>query len=101
MPGVRDDQEVADRLNQCVKAYRQVDDAARDRLHGVVQRSSGPDPAAERAEGSRGDQAVVELIQTPSPVEGRTCFYGPVRRLGAGSSWIVPFVARNAVAVCL
>jgi hypothetical protein len=41
-----DGQEVADRLNQCVKAYRQVDAAAQDRLHGVVQRSTGPDPAA-------------------------------------------------------
>jgi hypothetical protein len=42
-----DGQEVADRLNQCVKAYRQVDAAAHDRLHGVVQRGSGPDPAAD------------------------------------------------------
>lgn len=42
-----DGQEVAERLNQCVRAYRQVDAAARDRLHGVVQRSSGPDPAAD------------------------------------------------------
>jgi hypothetical protein len=42
-----DGQEVADRLNHCVQAYRQVDASARDRLHGVVQRSSGRDPAAE------------------------------------------------------
>jgi hypothetical protein len=42
-----DGQEVADRLNQCVKAYRQVDAAAHDRIHGVVQRGSGPDPAAD------------------------------------------------------
>jgi hypothetical protein len=42
-----DGHEVADRLNQCVKAYRQVDAAAHDRLHGIVQRSSGPDPAAD------------------------------------------------------
>lgn len=42
-----DGQEVADRLNQCVKAYRQVDAAAHNRLHGVVQSSTGPDPAAE------------------------------------------------------
>jgi hypothetical protein len=42
-----DGQEVADRLNQCVKAYRQVDAAAHDRLHGLVRRSSRPDPAAD------------------------------------------------------
>jgi hypothetical protein len=36
-----------DRLNQCVWAYRQVAVAAHDRLHSVVQRSSGPDPAAD------------------------------------------------------
>jgi hypothetical protein len=42
-----DGQEVADRLNQCVKAYRRVDAAAHDRLHGVLQRNTGPDPAAD------------------------------------------------------
>ena len=41
-----DGQQVADRLDHCVQAYRRVDAAAHDRLSGVVQRSSGPDPAA-------------------------------------------------------
>jgi hypothetical protein len=42
-----DGQEVADRLNHCVKAYRQVDTAVHDRMSGLVRRSSGPDPAAD------------------------------------------------------
>jgi hypothetical protein len=44
---VVDGQEVADRLNHCVKAYRQVDAAVHDRLHSIVRRSSEPDPAAD------------------------------------------------------
>jgi hypothetical protein len=36
-----------------------------------------------------------------SCTEGFARPYEPVRRLGGKSRWIVPFVARNAVAVCL
>jgi hypothetical protein len=41
-----DGQEVAQRLSQSVQDYRKVDDAAKDRLTGILQSSSGPDPAA-------------------------------------------------------
>ena len=41
-----DGQEVADRLSQSVQDYREVDGAAAERFSGIVQRTTGPDPAA-------------------------------------------------------
>jgi hypothetical protein len=41
-----DGQEVADRLSQSVQDYRKADTAAADRLNGILQRTTGPDPAA-------------------------------------------------------
>jgi hypothetical protein len=41
-----DGQEVADRLTQCVQDYRKADTGAADRLNGILQRPTGPDPAA-------------------------------------------------------
>lgn len=41
-----DGQEVADRLSQSVQDYRKVDGAAAERFNGIVQRTTGPDPAA-------------------------------------------------------
>lgn len=37
----------ADRLNASVTAYLHVDAAVRKKFDGIVQRASGPDPAAE------------------------------------------------------
>jgi hypothetical protein len=41
-----DGQEVADRLDHCVQAYRRADQGASDRLHGILRSATGPDPAA-------------------------------------------------------
>jgi hypothetical protein len=41
-----DGREVAQRLSQSVQDYRRVDTAAKDRMNGIRQRSTGPDPAA-------------------------------------------------------
>jgi hypothetical protein len=41
-----DGQEVAERLSQSAQDYRKADTAAADRLNGILQRTTGPDPAA-------------------------------------------------------
>ena len=41
-----DGQEVADRLDHCVQAYRRADQGASDRLHGILSRTTGTYPAA-------------------------------------------------------
>ena len=41
-----DGQEVAQRLSQSVQDYRKVDTGVKDRMNGILQRSTGPDPAA-------------------------------------------------------
>jgi hypothetical protein len=41
-----DGREVAQRLSQNVQDYRKVDASAKDRMHGILQRPTGPDPAA-------------------------------------------------------
>jgi len=41
-----DGQEVAQRLSQSVQDYRKVDTVVRDRMNGILQSSTGPDPAA-------------------------------------------------------
>jgi hypothetical protein len=41
-----DGQEIASRLSRSVQSYLQVDKNAQGRMDGIVQRPSGPDPAA-------------------------------------------------------
>jgi hypothetical protein len=41
-----DGQEVATRLSQSVQDYLEVDKSAKGRMDGILQRLSGPDPAA-------------------------------------------------------
>ncbi|MEV8510330.1 hypothetical protein AB0368_36630 [Actinoplanes sp. NPDC051475] len=41
-----DGQEVAERLSQSVQDYRRADTGAADRLNGILQRTTGLDPAA-------------------------------------------------------
>lgn len=42
-----DAKEIAGRLAHCVQVYRQMDEAARARFEGIIQRSFGGDPAGE------------------------------------------------------
>jgi hypothetical protein len=44
---------------------------------------------------------MIEATARRAKATGFARSYEPVRRLGGKSRWIVPFVARNAVAVCL
>jgi len=41
-----DGQEIAGRLSHSVQSYLQVDRSAKGRMDGILQRPSGPDPAA-------------------------------------------------------
>jgi hypothetical protein len=43
-----DSQEIAARLSRCVQDYLKVDKAAKGRMDGILERRSGPDPAADR-----------------------------------------------------
>ncbi|HEX6501358.1 MAG TPA: hypothetical protein VF054_20350 [Micromonosporaceae bacterium] len=43
----KDAQAIADQLNACVNAYLHVDATIRKTFDGIVQRASGPDPAAQ------------------------------------------------------
>jgi hypothetical protein len=42
-----DGQEIAGRLSHSVQSYLQVDRSAKGRMDGILQRPSGPDPAAD------------------------------------------------------
>jgi hypothetical protein len=42
-----DGQEIAARLSQSVQDYLNVDKAAKGRMDGILERRSGPDPAAD------------------------------------------------------
>ena len=42
-----DGQEIASRLSHSVQSYLQVDQAAKGRMDGILQRPTGPDPAAD------------------------------------------------------
>ncbi|MGI8311983.1 hypothetical protein [Saccharopolyspora hattusasensis] len=42
-----DGAEIAGRLAQCVEVYRQTDEAVRSHFEGIVQRTTGDDPAAQ------------------------------------------------------
>ncbi|MBB5156457.1 hypothetical protein [Saccharopolyspora phatthalungensis] len=42
-----DAKEISGRLALCVQVYRQTDEAARAHFEGIVQRTTGEDPAAE------------------------------------------------------
>jgi hypothetical protein len=42
-----DGQEIAARLSHCVQDYLKVDRAATGRMDGILERRSGPDPAAD------------------------------------------------------
>jgi hypothetical protein len=44
---IKDAQEVAQRLNDSLNAYVHVDRVVQDAFDGPVQRSTGPDPAAQ------------------------------------------------------
>jgi hypothetical protein len=44
---VKDSREVAERLNRSVNAYLHVDSAVQKSFAGIVQRSTGSDPAAQ------------------------------------------------------
>ncbi|TCO62992.1 hypothetical protein [Actinocrispum wychmicini] len=43
----KDGQEVADRLNMSVNAYTHVERTAHANMQGILQQSTGPDPAAQ------------------------------------------------------
>jgi hypothetical protein len=42
----KDAEEIGARLSQCVKAYLEVDKNLKGHLDGILQRPTGPDPAA-------------------------------------------------------
>jgi hypothetical protein len=42
-----DGQEIASRLSHSVQSYLRVDKAAQGRMDGILQRPTGPDPAAD------------------------------------------------------
>lgn len=44
---VEDAEEISGRLAQCLQDYRQTDEAAQAHFEGIIQSSTGDDPAAE------------------------------------------------------